>query len=262
MTAAQLGQHFLVSRAIAEKIVKAFLPVKGSIVEIGPGKGILSELLVKYCPGCRITLVELDPSLANELQARYPEPVRVLEQDILRLDLSRVFMDEVEPVRIIGNVPYYISKELIDWLLAQWEKVAGGVLMMQKEFVDKLLMKGRARETNAQAMMFSGLFKSEKVCEVQPGSFSPPPKVKSVVFRFERRGPGFEEGIEPRDFYKFLKACFVKRRKTLLNNLGSLYDAGLVMGTLDDLGIDTKVRAEQLSLESFMRLYRHMLGRI
>ena len=256
MKSTQLGQHFLVNQAIAEKIVKSFLPVKGPILEIGPGKGILTELLVKHYPGNKITAVELDHTLADELKTRFHDGVELINRDILHIDLYQLFPNEKERVNVIGNVPYYISKDLVDWVLAQRGKITKGMFMMQKEFVEKLMARGGAKKTNARAHLFNGLFQGEKVCDVRPGSFSPPPKVKSTILLFQRRFDLLSEDIDVDKFYLFVRGCFKNRRKTLFNNLAASYETGILKKTFNRLQLNPKARAEQLSLEVFMQIYR------
>lgn len=247
-----MGQHFLVNRHIAEKIARAFLPVEGPILEIGPGKGILTQHLLNRCPGSHITVVELDYTLFCELKNRFSESIDILNQNILHVDLYELFPGEGEAVNVIGNVPYYISKELMDWVIARHKKIRKGMFMMQKEFVNKFIS-----PTNAQSLVFGLLFQVEKLFDVQPGSFSPQPKVKSSVFLFERILSPIEKDIDVRDFYDFLQQCFRNRRKTLFNNLGALYDTKTLAEIFEKLRINPKVRAEQLTLKDFLCMYRH-----
>jgi len=253
MTAMSLGQHFLVNQGLAEKIVKALSPLKGPILEIGPGKGILSEQLIKYHQRNKIILVELDSRLVSKLRVCFSDSLQIINHDILKLDLNRVFPDCHEGVNLISNVPYYLSKDLVDWLLGQRKMITKGIFMMQKEFVDKLLVKGKSRLAAAQTVLFNGIYKGEKICDVQPGSFAPPPKVKSTVFLFERRIVDFEKDID--EFYTFLKVCFFKRRKTLLNNLAALYADKKLENAFKKSNIPPKARAEELNLENFLRIF-------
>jgi 16S rRNA (adenine1518-N6/adenine1519-N6)-dimethyltransferase len=252
MRRAKLGQHFLVNRHIAEKIARSFLPVKGPILEIGPGKGILTQYLLNRCPDSQITAVELDNTLFCELKNKISESIDILNQNILHVDLYELFPGEDEAVNVIGNVPYYISKELMDWVIAHYKKIKKGMFMMQKEFVNKFIS-----PVNAQSILFVWLFQVEKLFDVQPGSFSPQPGVKSSVFLFERILSPLEKDIDVMDFYSFLQQCFRNRRKTLLNNLGESYDTRAFAEIFKKLRINPKVRAEQLTLKDFLGMYRH-----
>jgi 16S rRNA (adenine1518-N6/adenine1519-N6)-dimethyltransferase len=252
MRRAKLGQHFLVNRHMAEKMVQTFLPVKGPVLEIGPGKGILTQYLLDRCPDSQITAVELDNTLFCELKNRFSESIDLLNQNILHVDLGELFPGEGEAVNVIGNVPYYISKELLDWVIAHYKKIKKGMFMMQKEFVNKFIS-----PANAQSNLFVWLFQVEKLFDVQPGSFSPQPGVKSSVFLFKRILSPLEKEIDAMDFYGFLQQCFRNRRKTLLNNLGASYDTKTLGEIFEKLRINPKVRAEQLTLKDFLDMYRN-----
>ena len=247
-----MGQHFLVNRNAAEKIVQKFLPVEGPIVEIGPGKGILTQHLIKYRQNNQITAVELDNTLFCELKNNFSESIDIVNQNILLVDLYKLFPGEDEAVNVIGNVPYYISTELLDWVIANYKKIKKGMFMMQKEFVNKFIS-----PVNAQSILFVWLFQVEKLFDVQPGSFSPQPKVKSSVFLFERILSPLEKDIDAMDFYRFLQQCFRNRRKTLLNNLGASYDTKTLADIFEKVRINPKVRAEQLTLKDFLGMYRN-----
>jgi 16S rRNA (adenine1518-N6/adenine1519-N6)-dimethyltransferase len=250
MRKAKFGQHFLVNRSIAEKMVQTFLPVEGPILEIGPGKGILTQYLLNRCPGCQITAVELDNTLFCELKNRFSQTIDILNRNILHVDLYQLFPGEDEAINVIGNVPYYISKELMDWVIALHKKIKKGMFMMQKEFVNKIISR-----VNAQSILFVWLFQVEKLFDVQPGSFSPRPGVKSSVFLFERILSPLEKDIDVMDFYRFLRQCFRNRRKTLFNNLGASYDTKALSEIFTKLRINPKVRAEQLTLKDFLDIY-------
>ncbi len=255
MRKAKLGQHFLVNRSIAEKMTQTFLPVEGPILEIGPGKGILTQNLLNRCPGCRITAVELDNTLFCELKNRFNKctSIDLLNRNILHVDLDELFPGENEAVNVIGNVPYYISKELLDWVIAHHNKIKKGMFMMQKEFVNKLIS-----PAHAQSILFVWLYRVEKLFEVQPGSFSPRPRVKSSVFLFERILSSHEKDIEVdvMDFYRFLRQCFRNRRKTLFNNLCTSYETKTLADIFARLKLNPKVRAEQLTLKDFLDMNR------
>jgi 16S rRNA (adenine1518-N6/adenine1519-N6)-dimethyltransferase len=233
-------------------MVQTFLPLEGPIVEIGPGKGILTQHLIKYRQNHQITAVEMDNTLFGELKNRFSRSIDILNQNILLVDLYELFPGEGGVVNVIGNVPYYISKELMDWVIIHHKKIKKGMFMMQKEFVNKFIS-----PANAQSILFVWLFQVEKLFDVQPGSFSPQPGVKSSVFLFERILSPLEKDIDVMDFYGFLQQCFRNRRKTLFNNLGASYDTKTFAEIFKKLRINPKVRAEQLMLKDFLCMYRH-----
>lgn len=251
MKSAGLGQNFLVNKSVASKICDRFLPVDGDILEIGPGRGVLTELLQsRRRPDNRFYVVELDKDLYEDLRARFDGGVQLILADVLNLDLTT--LSPGRPLNLVGNLPYYISAPIIDWVVAQYGGVRKGVFMLQKEFVDKLTLK----KVTPQGLIFNYLFTVEKCFNVRPGSFSPAPKVTSTVFAFARKpAPALDAGGAGR-FYDFLKACFKNRRKTLVNNLTSRHGAQEVQALVDDLGLSPRVRAEELGLEDFLNFYR------
>jgi 16S rRNA (adenine1518-N6/adenine1519-N6)-dimethyltransferase len=246
---AKIGQNFLHDKNIAAKIIAAFLPQPGPVLEIGSGPGILSGLLLEKIPAERVTLVEIDRFLANALRQRFGDPPRVVEEDILKLDLARICPQE--RVAVIGNLPYHISKELIDWLIAQRDKIGAAVLMLQKDFVDKLLAPAGGKNYHAQSVVFQLLFQARRCFHVQPGAFVPKPKVVSTVIVVRP----LEPPADVEAFYGFVKRCFAERRKTLWNNLAPHYGREELAAQVGAAGLPATARAEQLPPDSFLRLF-------
>jgi 16S rRNA (adenine1518-N6/adenine1519-N6)-dimethyltransferase len=259
----KLGQHFLVNRNVAEKIAGQFFPVSGPILEIGPGKGILTDYLLKLRQKDNpLTAIELDNSLFYKLKHQFEgfDDASVLNRDILKIQLETLFPDPDLPVNVIGNVPYYISKEIMDWVIKYYRKIRKGVFMVQKEFADKIMSGGGKDKSNPQSVISEHLFKFEKCFDVQPGSFSPHPKVKSTVFRFERKIGKIKDdspvdNIDVLKFYNFLKQCFKNRRKTLLNNISEANDNERLWAVFENLQINPRIRAEQLALEELRNIF-------
>lgn len=254
MASAQLGQNFLVNQNVADKIVRHFLPAAGSILEVGPGKGVLTDLLLKYAPDRTIKAVELDTRLFYRLREQYGGRVEVVNRNILKVSLSHLFPGEAR-IGLISNVPYYISRDFIDWVMSQAAYIRKGTLMLQKEFVDKLASRPDSKDYNAQSVLFNYLFRMKKEFDVSPGSFSPRPKVKSTVFSFE---PAADPPADVKDFYLFLRSSFRNRRKTLINNLEKQYHTERLWAVFEDTGINPRIRAEQLTLDDFLTVFRHL----
>lgn len=269
MTVTRWGQNFLVNKNAAEKMVRHFLSFlltlekvgEGSILEVGPGKGILTDLLVKYRPGNPLKIVELDTVLFNKLGDIYKgyENIEIINENILEVSLSKLFREEKRNY-LISNVPYYISGEFIDWVIAQFEYIKVGLLMMQKEFVGRLAARPETKDYSAQSVVFNYLFRLEKVFNVSPGSFSPRPKVMSTVFSFESKWEKIPFGrrVEVQGFYHFLRTCFENRRKTLFNNLERYYKSEELWKLFEIYGINPKIRAEQVMVEDFLSIYRSL----
>lgn len=252
---AKLGQNFLHDKNIAAKIVNVFLSrflgTGGPVLEIGAGPGILSGLLLEKIPAERVTLVEVDRFLAQELRKRFGEPPRIIQDDILKIDLARLYQQD--RVTVIGNLPYHISKELIDWFIAQQGRIGAAVLMLQKDFIDKLLALPGGKNHNAQSVVFQLLFQARRCFSVSPGAFTPQPKVMSTVIAARPLEPPLPDVDE---FYGFVKQCFAERRKTLWNNLAAHYDKKILLALTAASGLPATARAEQLAPERFVALWQ------
>jgi 16S rRNA (adenine1518-N6/adenine1519-N6)-dimethyltransferase len=244
---APLGQNFLRDAHAARRIVNLLEAPAGPSLEIGAGKGMLSGPLLDKFPGRRVVLVEVDPFLAGELEKRFAGRAEVIAADILGVDLEEVFAGG--RAAVIGNLPYHISKPLADWLIAQRRWIGEAVLMLQKDFVDKLLSPAGGKKYNAQSVVFQLFFQARRRFDVLAGAFAPAPKVKStVITAWPSRAMPIAEADK---FYAFVKRCFSERRKTLWNNLAPPAARELLAG----LGLSPRTRAEQLPPERFVALF-------
>jgi 16S rRNA (adenine1518-N6/adenine1519-N6)-dimethyltransferase len=250
---AKLGQNFLHDRNIAARIIDVFLPQPGPVLEIGAGPGVLSALLLEKIPAARVTLVEIDRSLAQGLRQRFGEPPRILEDDILKIDLAELYPQG--PVAVIGNLPYHISKELIDWLIVQRQRIGAAVLMLQQDFIDKLLSGENSKKYNAQSVVFQLLFQARRCFHVPAGAFVPRPQVVSTVIAVRPLAPPLPDVAE---FYGFVKRCFAGRRKTLWNNLASGFDKKTLSAAAAVCGLPAQARAEQIPPSRFLALWDGM----
>jgi 16S rRNA (adenine1518-N6/adenine1519-N6)-dimethyltransferase len=252
---AKLGQNFLHDKNIAAKIVNVFLSrslwTGGPVLEIGPGPGILSALLLENIPAGKVTLVEIDRFLAQELRQRFGDGPRIIQEDILKVELAALYPQD--RAAIIGNLPYHISKELIDWSIAQRARIGAAVLMLQKDFVDKVLAAPGGKKYNAQSVLFQLLFQVRRCFHVPAGAFTPAPRIMSTVIAVQPLAdPPAAAGAE---FYAFVKTCFAERRKTLGNNLAPYMDKNALAAAFAAVGLAATVRAEQLAPERFVALF-------
>jgi len=250
----KLGQNFLHDKNIAAKIISMFLPQTGAILEIGPGPGILSALLLAAIPADRVTLVEVDRFLAQELRQRFGTAPRIIQEDILKVELTALYPQD--RVAVIGNLPYHISKELIDWFIAQRGRIGSAVLMLQKDFVDKVLAAPGGKKYNAQSVLFQLLFQVRRCFHVPAGAFTPAPRIMSTVIAV--RPTDFALAPAADEFYSFVKWCFAERRKTLWNNLALHQDKKTLAAAFAACGLAATIRAEQLPPEFFLRLFAAM----
>lgn len=250
-----LGQNFLVSDHVVEKIIQAARELQPQrLLEIGPGVGSLTESLKEL--GLPLTLIELDRGLAKYWRERGLE---VVESDALKVRWSA--HAPVDRTILVSNLPYQISTHLVVDLCSGPANLPGMVLMFQKEVGERLMAKARTDAYGLLSVMAQSHWRMRRLLEAGPGDFWPAPKIASVVLVFERKTPPFL-GQEKR-YLSYLKGAFAQRRKFLSKNLlGSPLRPGMtqehVHSALQELGLGPKVRAEELSVEQFETLFRRL----
>jgi 16S rRNA (adenine1518-N6/adenine1519-N6)-dimethyltransferase len=249
----RLGQNFLINRNVARRIVEEFLPLAGPVLEIGPGRGILTEALASSAAGHRLVAVEIDAELAGALRRRLEPGVEVIETDIRQVDLPALFSGAA--IALIGNIPYLISHDIVDWIIRQARFIERGQLLVQREFAAKLLSPPGRRTYGAQGVMFRHLFTVRRLLTVSPGSFAPRPKVVSEVVAFASRHVTTEDGPA---YYRFLKQCFASRRKTLANNLHPRPEARALPEAMAQAGLPPSARAEEIGGDALYGIFRFM----
>lgn len=268
----KLGQTFLADPGQAQKIVEALGDLSSrTVVEIGPGKGALTDFLVQRAQ--RLIAIELDRVLAAQLRMRYARSrnVEIIEADILSTDLHNVVhrrpvpllagpprksSDPVPKASIIGNLPYYVTSDILLHLLAFHDVIDCMVIMVQREVADRIAAKPGSRDyglLSATAQLYGTV---DKLFTLPPGAFSPPPQVHSTVLCLTI-GPRFAElGVARDEFVDFLRTAFAQKRKTLFNNLRRIYKPAEILPALKTAGARENVRAEALSLEKTATIFR------
>jgi 16S rRNA (adenine1518-N6/adenine1519-N6)-dimethyltransferase len=241
----KLGQHFLASGKVLEKIAVAACKSGVNLaVEIGPGRGALTAALLAHSE--RVVAVELDSDLVRTLRARWPNEPRfeVIQADALRVDFSR-FGSGV----LAGNLPYYVATAIISRYLRNPGDLRQGVFLVQKEVADRIVARPGSRDYGYLSVECQFLADAEFLFQIPPGAFQPPPKVDSAVIRLTPR-PG--SGAPDADrFLDFASACFRQKRKTLRNNLAGRYSREVLARQAQIMD----KRAETLSVEEFIRLH-------
>jgi 16S rRNA (adenine1518-N6/adenine1519-N6)-dimethyltransferase len=266
----KLGQNFLADRNFAVKIVEAAGDISQKrVVEIGPGRGVLTDLLAQRAG--RVIAIEIDRVLSAQLRMRYAlrENVEIIEGDILKIDLGTVLGPrpgalagvtprQPEPVRVIGNIPYFITSDILLRLFAFHPLFDSIVIMVQKEVADRIAAKPGTRDyglLSATAQLYA---KVENLFTLPPGAFNPPPKVHSSVIRLTI-SPQFDKlKVSEREFIDFLKLSFGQKRKTLVNNLKSKYDSAAIQAAMKKAGVRADARAEALPLEKAASIFRQL----
>ena len=247
----RFGQHFLTDNYYIEAIVSGFNPQQGEhVLEIGPGLGALTEpLLGRVSP---LTVVELDRDLAARWRARYPvDKLTVIESDALRVDFSAVA--DGRPLRIIGNLPYNISTPLLFHLAEHVDMITDMHFMLQKEVVDRMVAAPSCADYGRLSVMLQYRFEMARLLAVPPEAFDPPPKVDSAVVCMVPRQHGLSPAVQA-CLAEVVQCAFAQRRKTLKNNLSSLF----TMSVLQDLGIAPTARAESVSVADDIQLAMHL----
>lgn len=266
----KLGQHFLNDTAAAIRIVEALGDLLHStVLEIGPGGGALTALLARRAR--RVIAVEKDRVLAAQLRMHFSlaPNVEIIEGDILAIDLDSLFgpkpgstrpgMDLApQQVRVVGNLPYFITSDILLRLFEYRKYFEILVLMVQKEVAERLAAKPGTKEyglLSATAQLYS---KVEKLFTLPPGAFSPPPKVHSSVVRLAPSTRLEKLHVDEKGFIDFLKLSFGQKRKTLWNNLKSRYSSDGLERALAKARVKPSVRAEVLSLEASANVFREL----
>ncbi len=248
-----LGQCFLTDERICERIVSlADIKKEDIVVEVGPGLGAITKHLVKKAK--KVYAFEIDNEAIPILKKNtsFSDNLIVYNEDILKADLS--FLEDIkEDVILVSNLPYYITSPIISLFLYNVKKVKRMVLMVQKEVGDRLSAKVSTKDYNSFTIIVSYFSKVTKLLNVSRGSFTPSPNVDSVVIEIDK----IDREIKPLDedlFIKVVNSSFKERRKTILNNLQSLYTKEKAAIYLEKASIEPGRRAETLSIDEFINL--------
>ena len=245
----RFGQHFLHDRTVLDRIVQSLAPKpEQALLEIGPGRGALTERLVSRSR--TLDAVEIDRDLAALLRDRFGSApgFELHECDALKFDLAALARRRAQRLRVIGNLPYNISTPLLFHIAAAHEHIDDLHVMLQKEVIDRIAAGPGSPEYGRLTVMLAPWFEAQHLFDVGPGAFTPAPRVWSAVARLAvRREPAF---AVPRAFARTVSAAFSQRRKTLRNALRSLMDVEAIKGA----GIDPGVRPETLSPAQFAAL--------
>lgn len=253
----RLGQNFLVDANACRSVVAALGNiVQDAVLEIGPGRGAITRLLVPQAE--HLTLVEFDSALATQLRVEFAQnpKVEVREADILTLNLSALAAERGRRLVVVGNLPYYITSDILLHLLEHHAAIDRALLMVQREVADRITASPGGRDYGMLSATMQLFGTVDLLFTVPPGAFAPPPKVYSSVFRFHAH-PRFEElGLNAEKFVPFLRASFAQKRKTLVNNLRHAgFDKDAVEGALRKSGLDASVRAEAIDLAQMAAVY-------
>ena len=268
---AKLGQNFLIDFDAAQRIVDALGDISQStVVEIGPGRGVITKLLAEKA--AKLIAVELDRTLTAQLRmsfARKPH-VEVLEADILHVDCDALVQGRGKQIttapkgmptkvaRVVGNLPYYITSDILLKLFECHKNFDRIVIMVQREVAERIAAAPGSSEyglLSATCQLFADV---EMLFTLPPEAFSPAPKVHSTVLRMRVAPKWNELGVEVGPFITFLKLSFAQKRKTLANNLKEQFSGARVRESLLAAGASTDARAEALDLRCMSAIFKSL----
>jgi 16S rRNA (adenine1518-N6/adenine1519-N6)-dimethyltransferase len=266
----KLGQNFLVDHGVARRIVEALGDVSNrTVIEIGPGEGVLTDLLVNRAK--HVIGVELDRVFAAQLRMRYATRtnVEILESDFVTVEFPSMLgrrpgpLHDLRPTKpetvdIVGNIPYYVTSDIVLRILNLHPSVERAVIMVQREVADRISAEPGSRDyglLSATAQLYARV---ENLFTVPPDSFNPPPEVHSAVLRLTMAPRLDELQVEEGSFIRFLKLAFAQKRKTLANNLKGTYSDASIKAGLKAAGLRSDVRAEAVPLPKIALLSRSL----
>ncbi len=257
----KLGQNFLINDEVIENIIEASkINSSDLVIEIGPGLGTLTSKLLEKAG--RVVAIELDEKMINILKDRFKlyNNFVLLNEDILKVDLNELIkenIDNLENVKIVANLPYYITTPIIMKLLEDRLSIDTITVMVQKEVADRITAKPGDKLSGAITYSVDYYANAEEIVFVDKTSFIPAPEVDSEVIKLKiRKTPAVEVENEEM-FFKVIKASFMQRRKTLVNGLvnsGIINDKEKIKTIFNELGLELNVRGEKLTIEQFANL--------
>nr|WP_330394146.1 16S rRNA (adenine(1518)-N(6)/adenine(1519)-N(6))-dimethyltransferase RsmA [Lachnoclostridium sp. An181] len=259
------GQNFLIDTHVLEKIISsAQITEEDVVLEIGPGIGTMTQYLA--CAAKKVIAVEIDRSLIPILEDTLGEykNVRIINEDVLKLDLAKLALEENEgrPIKVVANLPYYITTPIIMGLFEKHVPLESITVMIQKEVADRMQVGPGTKDYGALSLAVQYYAIPYIVANVPPNCFMPRPAVSSAVIRLTKRK---EPAVLVEDeslMFRLIRASFNQRRKTLVNGLKNSAELDFskeeIQNAVETLGKGVNVRGEMLSLEEFATLANYL----
>ncbi len=263
------GQNFLVDTHVLEKIMDAAqITADDCVVEIGPGIGTMTQYLAERAGS--VVAVEIDKNLIPILQETLSEydNVTIINEDILKVDLNRIVEEKNEgrPVKVVANLPYYITTPIIMGLFENHMPLQSITIMVQKEVADRMQIGPGTKDYGALSLAVQYYARPEIVAIVPPNCFIPRPGVASAVIRLTRYEEPPVQVTDEAFLFALIRASFNQRRKTLANGLSNAQNLSLtreqVTEALESMGLSPTVRGEALTLSQFAALSEMLKGNI
>ena len=265
-----LGQNFLINNEVVENIVNSSdISKEDMVIEIGPGLGTLTKYLLEKAG--KVLCVELDTKMIKILQDRFSlyDNFELINEDILKVNLNEIIAEskkdgKIKNVKIVANLPYYITTPIIMKLLEEKLDIKSITVMIQKEVADRLIETPGGKNTGAITHTVYYYCESEKIMEVPNSSFIPEPEVTSEVIKLNLRDKPAVDIENTKVMFMIIKSAFMQRRKTLLNALTNTKvfinkEEGIQI--LKKLNLDENVRAEKLSIQNFADIAKIIIER-
>ena len=253
------GQNFLIDQNVVDGILeKAEVNKNDLIIEIGPGLGNLTSPLLESAG--KVICIELDPKMVSILTDRFSlyKNFELINEDVLKVDLNKLIEDnsQFKTAKVVANLPYYITTPIIMKLLEDKLKLESITVMVQKEVAERLADKPGGKEVGAITYSINYYTNPKIIIDVPRDSFIPAPNVDSAVIKLDVLKNPKVNVLDEQLFFKVIKFSFLQKRKTLINSLSNsgLLPKDFLEEMLTSLGIDLRVRAEQLTLENFAQI--------
>lgn len=252
-----LGQNFLNSPKIVSDIVSAGkISKKDVVLEIGPGEGVMTTELLKQAK--KVIVVEKDHRLIPLLQEKFTTEIKnkkleIIEGDVLETDIEKVLKEDY---KIIANIPYYITGQIIRKFLETKNKPLSMTLLVQKEVAERIVARDKKESLLSLSVKVFG--EPKLVRRVGRGAFTPSPNVDSAVINIENISDKKIKDTEPEKFFKVLHSGFAHKRKQLLPNLSNDYPKSEVLNVFNELKLNTKARAEDIDIDTWVAIAKKL----
>ena len=254
-----LGQNFIINDFIIDEIIRrGEISGDDSILEIGPGIGVLTQALAETAH--QVIAVELDNKLIpilNETLEEY-DNVEIIHNDILKIDVGHMIEEKMEkPTKVVANLPYYITTPIIMKLIEEVSGIEEIIVMVQKEVAQRMVSEPGTKDYGSLSVAVQYYCDAMIILDVPRDNFMPAPNVDSAVIRLIVKDEPTVEVINEEFFFKVIKGAFALRRKTLINSLSKSaigIDKDLLKKILEEMGIDLRIRGEKLDINNFAEL--------
>lgn len=252
----QFGQNFLMNKNVVHRMIKvAEIKAHDTVLEIGPGKGTLTDNLI--LSGAKVLAVEKDRDLLPLLKNKFKESIKskrllLIEGDIRDVSLSRYKL-QASGYKLVANIPYYITGELIRIFLENKKYPSRMVLMVQKEVAQRIV--ARNSKESILSISVKAYGKPTIVSYVGRGNFTPAPNVDSAIIKIDDISKNFFKGFSEKAFFKILKAGFAHKRKFLFSNLSNIVNPNKLKPIFEKIGLSHNIRPENLTLSDWQNLF-------